>query len=567
MFMLPSHIRSGRRGRLWLGAATAVLLAAAGPVQAAPFAYVTNLDGASISQYELGVGGSLSPLVPPRVATRDFPGGVAVSPDGESAYVTNAKRGFSYNTVRQYDVGPDGALTPKSPPTVVAGDGPIGVAVSPDGESVYATNQDSDNVSQYDVGQGGALQPKSPPTVAAGDGPGGVAVSPDGESVYVTNLGFDHSVSQYDVGPGGTLTPKSPPTVAAGSQPFGVAVSPDGGSVYVTNLFSNNVSQYDVGQAGALRAKSPATVATGDDPFGVAVSPDGESVYVTNVFSDNVSQYDVGPGGVLRAKSPPTVAAELGPNGVALSPDGDSLYVANRFSDSVSQYDVGAGGALTAKSASTVAAGDFPFGLAVSPAECSDTRDNDGDGDADFPADASCTSTTDSDEASFVFGRGSPGGSFRAISRNVKRASRFFLLYGPATVTTLRAYLDGNGGPTGAQSVRAVIYTNTASGPGALLAQSAEKSIAAGRAAGFVDFVLPTPVSLGGGYYWLGLHSGEDHGIARFGFNERPNSRIYNIDNYTDGASNPFVGGRTFSDNLEIAIHAIGYRGATSPTN
>ena len=110
-------------------------------------------------------------------------------------------------------------------------------------------------VSQFDVGAGGALSPKSPPTVAAGTFPSGVAVSPDGGSVYVTNGGSD-SVSQYDVDAGGALSPKNPATVATGDGPFGVAVSPDGGSVYVTNILSDSVSQYDVG-AGGLLSPSP----------------------------------------------------------------------------------------------------------------------------------------------------------------------------------------------------------------------------------------------------------------------------------------------------------------------
>ena len=98
--------------------------------------------------------------------------------------------------------------------------------------------------------------------MAAGVDPFGVAVSPDGGSVYVANAASD-SVSQYDVGAGGALAPKSPATVAAGDVPFGVAVSPDGGSVYVANVSGDNVSQYDVGAGGALSPKSPATVAAG----------------------------------------------------------------------------------------------------------------------------------------------------------------------------------------------------------------------------------------------------------------------------------------------------------------
>ena len=43
--------------------------------------------------------------------------------------------------------------------------------MSPDGGSVYVTNIGDDSVSQYDIGAGGALSPKNPATVAAGDSP------------------------------------------------------------------------------------------------------------------------------------------------------------------------------------------------------------------------------------------------------------------------------------------------------------------------------------------------------------------------------------------------------------
>jgi YVTN family beta-propeller protein len=231
---------------------------------------------------------------------------------------------------------------------------------------VYVTNTGSDNVSQYDVGAGGALAPKATPTVAAGDIPLRVAVSPDGQSVYVANTN-SNDVSQYDVGAGGALVPKATPTVAAGGVPREVAVSPDGQSVYVANGESGNVSQYDVGAGGALAPKSTATVPAGDSPFGVAVSPDGQSVYVANQGSDNVSQYDVGAGGALAPKSTATVPAGDNPTPVAVSPDGQSVYVANELSNNVSQYDVGASGALAPKATPTVAAGVIPVGVAVRP--------------------------------------------------------------------------------------------------------------------------------------------------------------------------------------------------------
>jgi DNA-binding beta-propeller fold protein YncE len=144
------------------------------------------------------------------------------------AYVPNS---FSFeigssDSVFQYDIGAGGLLAPLSPATVAAGDTPFAAAVSPDGQSAYVTNIFSDNVSQYDIGAGGALSPKNPATVAAGADPNGVAVSPDGGSVYVANGASDPGVSQYDVGAGGALSPKSPATVVTGGTPQQVAVTP-----------------------------------------------------------------------------------------------------------------------------------------------------------------------------------------------------------------------------------------------------------------------------------------------------------------------------------------------------
>jgi DNA-binding beta-propeller fold protein YncE len=286
--------------------------------------YVAN-GNASISQYDVGTGGALSSKSPATVPAGGSPFGVAVSPDGRSVYVTS---GFGGGGISQYDVGAGGALSPKSPASVPTGFWPSGVAVSPDGRSVYVAHFQStfapdDDVFQYDVGANGALEPKDPPTVKAGYGPEGVAVSPDGGSVYVANGLTD--VSQYDVGPGGVLQPKDPPAVPAGDYPQAVAVSPDGGSVYVTNYNptnpgGNTVSQYDVGAGGALEPKDPAMVEAGLGPIGVAVSPDGASVYVANENSDNISQYDVGAGGALQPKNPATVAAGDDPFYVAVSP-------------------------------------------------------------------------------------------------------------------------------------------------------------------------------------------------------------------------------------------------------
>jgi DNA-binding beta-propeller fold protein YncE len=307
--------------------------------------YVLNQGSATLSQYDVGAGGALTPKTPPTVpAGRLFPTALAVSPDGKSVYVAD----FGDGAILQYNIGAGGTLTLKTPATAPSG-APTSLAVSPDGKSVYATNDPSpppgcprgqecpSTVSQYDVGPDGVLTPKTPSTVQAGIQPAAVAVSPDGKSVYVANSetpnGANGSISEYNVGAGGTLTARIPAAAATGVFPEAVVISPDGSSVYVLNEFesASNLSngavfQYDRALDGAITPKTPAFVATGSSLGGLAISPDAKVVYAVNggfntgAGHGSVSQYNVGNGGVLTPKSPLTVPAGGFPEGIAVTP-------------------------------------------------------------------------------------------------------------------------------------------------------------------------------------------------------------------------------------------------------
>jgi DNA-binding beta-propeller fold protein YncE len=353
-----------RRGRTALVGALCALGVVALPsgAWAAGSAYVGNYISDNGTQYDLGAGGLLALKTLPTFAPGNGPWGVAASPDGRSVYVTNSDGA----NLSQFDVGVGGVLTPKTPATVATGTNPYQVAVAPDGRSVYVVNNANNNVSQFDVGAGGVLTPKTPATVATGASPYEVAVAPDGQSVYVLNFGAA-SLSQYDVGAGGVLTPKTPATVATGASPFFMTFTPDGRSAYVANYGGATVSQYNVGAGGLLTAKTPATVATGTAPAGIEISPDGRSAYVNNSGNATVGQYDVGAGQLLTAKSPATVATGVSPGWMAIAPDGLSLYSVNFGSNTISQFDVGTGGLLAAKSVPTVATGANPRGIALLP--------------------------------------------------------------------------------------------------------------------------------------------------------------------------------------------------------
>lgn len=342
-------------------AASAIVLALPTAAAAAGSAYVTNYSGSSVSQYDMGAGGALSPKSP---ATVSAPGTVehpAISMDGASLYAP--EDGPSPN-LAQFDIGAGGLLSAKTVPEAPGAPATYAAAVSPDGQSAYVANQDG-TVSQYDVGAGGLLTPKSPASVAlAGAQFNALAVSPRGNALWVPDSD-NARVAQFDIAADGTLSLKTPATVPAGTTPEGIVVTPDSHNLYVTNFGGASVAQYDVDASGALTPKTPTTVVSGTAPAQPAVSPDGTSLYAP--FSGGVSQYDVGVGGALVPKSPAAVPAPGAFNAGAVAPGGRSVYAVDTAGATVAQFDVGPGGVLTAKAPATVAAGLGAFGIALTP--------------------------------------------------------------------------------------------------------------------------------------------------------------------------------------------------------
>jgi YVTN family beta-propeller protein len=89
--------------------------------------------------------------------------------------------------------------------------------------------------------------------------PVGVAVSPDGGTVFVAT-GRTHSVVVIDA-----RTRKPVATIPVGRRPWGLVVSPDGRFVYTANGLSNDVSVIDT-----RTRRVVATIAVGTGPWGLA---------------------------------------------------------------------------------------------------------------------------------------------------------------------------------------------------------------------------------------------------------------------------------------------------------
>ncbi|MFJ9034361.1 Dyp-type peroxidase domain-containing protein [Streptomyces sp. NPDC102274] len=135
---------------------------------------------------------------------------------------------------------------------------PVGVAVTPDGGSVYVANEVTARVSVISTRTG-----KITATVPVGQGVFGVTLAPDGKKAYAAVLG-PGDVAVIDTA-SRRVTGKAhvgPP----GTDPFNIAVTSD--TVYVTDQGAGTFSIID-----RATLKVTATLTLGNSPYGVAVSP------------------------------------------------------------------------------------------------------------------------------------------------------------------------------------------------------------------------------------------------------------------------------------------------------
>jgi 6-phosphogluconolactonase (cycloisomerase 2 family) len=255
-------------------------------------------------------------------------------PNGESAYVvdgkSNAVSEYSIDPTT-------GNLTPKSPSTVATGRNAEAIAISPNGKYVYVSNCPACRVArrgshpasppkrptatiwEYRINQHtGSLTPVG--TVVTGTGANGIAITPDGKSLYVA---ID-AVWQYTINAStGKLTPKSPATIAAPGHAHEIAIAPNGKNAYVVTVADNGVSQYSIDpKTGALNSRPLSTARTVLHPEAIKLNPDGTSAYVTSENDPQLSQYSIDPTtGTITPMSPAAVPTTgSGSLGLAITP-------------------------------------------------------------------------------------------------------------------------------------------------------------------------------------------------------------------------------------------------------
>jgi YVTN family beta-propeller protein len=219
---------------------------------AGQFAYVSNMARGTLQVIDVP---SMA-----AVAEVDVPGeahALALSPRGDRVYVTNTE-----NSVFAVDVATRTIVR-----TIPTGSGPWGIAfwTTATDSLMYVTARNGNSITEADMRTGSALR-----TIAVTGRPHGIAISPDGHTLYVADdtggeILFVSRVS-------GVTTRR---ITAAGA--FGIAIAPDGNTLYVTTN-AGFIMVVDVASATITKRFE-----TGGEPRQILVMPGGDSALAANM--------------------------------------------------------------------------------------------------------------------------------------------------------------------------------------------------------------------------------------------------------------------------------------------
>ena len=282
--------------------------------------------------YAAGDGGfaSVDLTSPSRTVTRHLTGnlrGLALTPDGSRAVL--GRPGTGDVIVMGTTPGNNLGLTLA---TIPAGGSPGGVAISPNGRRAYVTDQIADQVHEIDLKPGSlalytVLRTFTVPGAAL---TGGIAVSLDGGALALSTS--NQGLLSLDVTTDPPVVSVLNPTPNQG----GVAIVPSGGEVIAPGAtLSSSLVLAQIPLAGP---PVPGSVFIGGSPRDVGIAPEGQSAFVVNSQTNELHVVDVDPGSPTYHVMVSTVGTGQSPLSVGVSSLSPILAVANYGDRTVSLY-------------------------------------------------------------------------------------------------------------------------------------------------------------------------------------------------------------------------------------
>jgi len=275
------------------------------------------------------------------------PTNLAIHPSGEIALVANSLEPITQGWAHRLD--PDNkvflidlkATPPKVIGTITVGKQPSGMAISPKGDLALVTNRADGTISVLSIRGKDVLVVDTVMVGTSADQVSAVAITPDGKHALVTKpaankialLSIDGQKVTYD-------KRDLPP----GIFPYNVAVTPDGKIALTVDNGNGGGSDGNAKAVSVIDLETDPPrvidhVTVGDSPEGLAISPKGDLAVTVEARGSNMpkSSFFYHPGGAVTALKidgkKVTNGGEVNvgalPEAVAFSPDGQYLYVGN----------------------------------------------------------------------------------------------------------------------------------------------------------------------------------------------------------------------------------------------
>jgi DNA-binding beta-propeller fold protein YncE len=200
---------------------------------------------------------------------------------------------------------------------------PLALVADNEGKTLYVAEATAKQIAVFDIAAS-----KVKKVISLPDPPSGLALAPDGQSLYVTAGVVNGGVHIVNL-----KTGKIDHTLPAKHTPTAPVVSPDGKTLYVCYRFFNAVAIYGLTSKKSVAALT--VIAVTREPVAAALTPDNKFLFVANHLPAGAADgdYTAAVVSILDADAKKIIKTIELPNGstglrdICISPDGKYAYV------------------------------------------------------------------------------------------------------------------------------------------------------------------------------------------------------------------------------------------------